>query len=165
MEGRTCLWTVTPGELFYLSSWFASTVSQYANPNLDTSINSEIMDEDGSHSAHNSSSDDDEFQEILNTPDSAAKQAARKQLFRKEWIAGNTDQLEKSHKKDRNTTESEEVTSIADLLAKQDSVIITDPRDYQLELFEKAKKQKHHRRPSNRFWQDHDIDPALAAHA
>jgi endoribonuclease Dicer len=92
------------------------------------------------HSADSSSSDDDEFQEILTTPDSAAKQASRKQLFR-EWIAENTEQLDKSHKKDRIATESEEMTSIADLLAKQDSVVIDDPRDYQLELFEMAKEQ------------------------
>jgi len=36
----------------------------------------------------------------------------------------------------------EENLSIRSLMAKQEStVIITDPREYQLELFEKAKKQ------------------------
>lgn len=36
----------------------------------------------------------------------------------------------------------EEKLSIRSLMAKQESnVIITDPREYQLELFEKAKKQ------------------------
>lgn len=36
----------------------------------------------------------------------------------------------------------EETLSVRSLVAKQDSsVIITDPREYQLELFEKAKKQ------------------------
>ena len=36
----------------------------------------------------------------------------------------------------------EENLSIRNLMAKQEStVIITDPREYQLELFEKAKKQ------------------------
>jgi endoribonuclease Dicer len=98
------------------------------------------MDEDDSYSAQDSSSQDDEVQDILNTPDSAARQTVRKQLF-KEWIAGNTDQLEKSQKKDRNPGDAEELTSIADLLAKQDSVIINDPRDYQIELFQMAKNQ------------------------
>ena len=37
---------------------------------------------------------------------------------------------------------NEEDLSIRSLMAKQESnVIITDPREYQLELFEKAKKQ------------------------
>lgn len=37
---------------------------------------------------------------------------------------------------------NEENLSIRSLMAKQESnVIITDPREYQLELFEKAKKQ------------------------
>lgn len=37
---------------------------------------------------------------------------------------------------------NEETLSVRGLIAKQDSsVIITDPREYQLELFEKAKKQ------------------------
>lgn len=37
---------------------------------------------------------------------------------------------------------NEETLSVRGLIAKQDSsVIITDPREYQLELFEKAKEQ------------------------
>ena len=37
---------------------------------------------------------------------------------------------------------NEENLSIRSLMAKQESnVIITDPREYQMELFEKAKKQ------------------------
>lgn len=37
---------------------------------------------------------------------------------------------------------NEENLSIRSLMAKQESnIIITDPREYQLELFEKAKKQ------------------------
>ena len=37
---------------------------------------------------------------------------------------------------------NDETLSVRSLIAKQDSnVIITDPREYQLELFEKAKKQ------------------------
>ena len=50
-----------------------------------------------------------------------------------------------STSKERKTasqTEDEEVLSIRSLMARQESaVIIGDPREYQVELFEKAKKE------------------------
>lgn len=57
------------------------------------------------------------------------------------WAAQKAERVTNEEVKEALKTTNDEVLSIRNLLAKQDSNIITDPREYQLELFERAKEE------------------------
>lgn len=57
------------------------------------------------------------------------------------WAAQKAETVTNEEVKEALKTTNDEVLSIRNLLAKQDSNIITDPREYQLELFERAKEE------------------------
>ncbi|KAF9629681.1 Ribonuclease III [Lasiodiplodia theobromae] len=57
------------------------------------------------------------------------------------WVAKRAEQVTDREVKEALKTANDDSLSIRNLLAKQDSNVITDPREYQLELFERAKEE------------------------
>ena len=109
---------------------------------MDLSDDEFVEGEDWQDDTNSSSStsDDEEELPVKAPPQTAAKRAAQRSLFR-EWIKRDIEILSVPPCKDDSKDAAEEILSIRSLLAKQDSVAITDPREYQLELYERAKKQ------------------------
>ncbi|KAF2671699.1 hypothetical protein BT63DRAFT_177682 [Microthyrium microscopicum] len=83
-----------------------------------------------------SDDEDSDLDANLLPPEPPAKSAARTAVF-SDWIASEIETLSKERVKGQ----TEDLQSIEALLSRQDNVKITDPRDYQLELFERAKKE------------------------
>lgn len=93
-----------------------------------------VLDED------NAEIGDDEIEVV---PTITQKTAIRKQNDRDifdMWVFENNEKLIKERNSKRAQTESEEILSLKQLMASQESTrIIGSPRDYQMELFERAK--------------------------
>ncbi|KAH7063345.1 type III restriction enzyme, res subunit family protein, partial [Macrophomina phaseolina] len=57
------------------------------------------------------------------------------------WVAQRAEEVTREEVREALETIDNDALSVRNLLAKQDSRIITDPREYQLELFERAKQE------------------------
>lgn len=77
----------------------------------------------------------------LRAPKVSERRRAQNMKF-SSWLSQRAEKVTKEQVKTEIQNADEETLTIRQLMAKQESnVIITDPRDYQVELFEKAKKQ------------------------
>lgn len=75
------------------------------------------------------------------TPKVSDRRRAQNMKF-SSWLSQRAEKVTKEQVKTVIENADEEMLSVRQLMAKQESnIIITDPRDYQVELFEKAKKQ------------------------
>lgn len=70
----------------------------------------------------------------------AEKKREQRAIFNS-WVTQKAETVSKHEVKEALKTADDNVLSIRNLLAKQDSNVITDPREYQLELFERAKDE------------------------
>lgn len=87
-----------------------------------------------------SDTEDDERQ-VVKAPKDSEKRRLQNAKF-SAWLSKQTENITKDEVQAVIENANEETLSIRGLMAKQESdLIITSPREYQLELFEKARKQ------------------------
>lgn len=98
------------------------------------------MNEDPpSNSDDEKSEDDNEVQ--TKVPKTSERRRAQNVQF-SAWLSQRAEKVTKEQVKSVLQNANEDILTVRQLMAKQESnVIITNPRDYQVELFEKAKKQ------------------------
>lgn len=72
---------------------------------------------------------------------SISEKKRHQQALFSSWVANRAEQVTDLEVKEALKTADDDSLSIRNLLAKQDSNVITDPREYQLELFERAKEE------------------------
>ncbi|MCJ1451582.1 Dicer-like protein 1 [Mycoblastus sanguinarius] len=104
-----------------------------------TTESSAVMGEADQYPSESESEDEQDV--AKKTPKLSEKRRAQNMKF-SAWLSHRTAKITKEEVQAVVDNANEETLSIRSLMAKQDSnVIITDPREYQLELFEKAKEQ------------------------
>ncbi|KAK6533348.1 Dicer-like protein 1 [Orbilia ellipsospora] len=108
--------------------------------------NSVGEDEDGDNEHHelgidsDTDEEEDPGDEVIKTKNNRLAKAQQKAIFEKYCNKRASDEL-KNPKKQKEEPENNELSSTKYLLTNTTTAIISDPREYQLELFEKAKQQ------------------------
>ena len=100
----------------------------------------ELDSKEGSNNGESEDTDED----IDHKPERPKLSERRREQNKKfsSWLSQRAEQVTKEQVKAKVLSVDDEALSIRHLMSKQESnVIITNPRDYQVELFEKAKKQ------------------------
>ncbi|KAK8235709.1 dicer-like protein 1 [Phyllosticta capitalensis] len=86
-----------------------------------------------------SDSDEDDLPISSQAKDSAERRRAQNAAFNS-WVAQKAEQVTETEVKEALKTTNDEVLSVRNMLAKQETSVISSPREYQMELFERAKE-------------------------
>ncbi|KAK8161000.1 hypothetical protein BKA80DRAFT_311181 [Phyllosticta citrichinensis] len=114
--------------------------SKTSNPADPTSIMNDSDAIVAQNEADDMGSDSDDDLPISNqAKDSAEKRKAQNAAFNS-WVTQKTEQVTQNEVKEALNTTDDEVLSVRNMLAKQESNVIASPREYQMELFERAKE-------------------------
>jgi endoribonuclease Dicer len=109
---------------------------------IDEPLESHGVSDQSIHSDEHLYSDDEDDDNTPNykAPDGKAKRSARYEIL-SEWIRRHLVEIEQKAKTDSEKSPKEEILSIQQLLDNEKAGVVKDPREYQITLFEKAKKE------------------------